>query len=151
MYQKLFLVKFMPLTCNFIKKDTSTQEFSCEFCKIFRTNFLHKAFRQLCLKIKSELNCHQPMNAWMSLGASEQFVTINLKHQPHKIVKHTKTICWLLSTNCLSVFDHFVWLALKRLLILWKSYGKSVLTNFSELKCNINSVNNYVCFFCILY
>ena len=56
------------------------------------------------------------MNAWMSLGASEQFVTINLKHQPHKIVKHTKTICWLLLTNCLSVFDHFVGLALKGLL-----------------------------------
>ena len=24
------------------------------------------------------------------------------------MVKHTETICWLLPTNCLSVFDHFV-------------------------------------------
>ena len=33
------------------------------------------------------------------------------KCQPHKLVKHTRTI-WLLPTNCLSVFDHFVGLAL---------------------------------------
>ena len=30
------------------------------------------------------------------------------KHQLHKMVKHTQTICWLLPTNCLSVYDHFV-------------------------------------------
>ena len=35
------------------------------------------------------------------------------KHQPHKMVKHTQTIRWLLPRNCLSVFDHFVKLALK--------------------------------------
>ena len=38
-----------------------------------------------------------------------------LKRQPHKMVKHTQTIRWLLPTNCLSVFDHFVELALKGL------------------------------------
>ena len=31
------------------------------------------------------------------------------------MVKHTQTICRLLATNCLSVFDHFVGLALKGL------------------------------------
>ena len=31
------------------------------------------------------------------------------------MVKHTQTICRLLPTNCLSVFDHFVKLALKGL------------------------------------
>ena len=31
------------------------------------------------------------------------------------MVKYTPTICWLLPTNCLSVFDHFVGLALKGL------------------------------------
>ena len=35
------------------------------------------------------------------------------KGQPHKIVKHTETIRRLLPRNCLSVFDHFVVLALK--------------------------------------
>ena len=34
---------------------------------------------------------------------------------PHKMVKHTQTICRLLQANCLSVFDHFVGLALKGL------------------------------------
>ena len=31
------------------------------------------------------------------------------------MVKHTQTIRWLQSTNCLSMFDHFVELALKAL------------------------------------
>ena len=30
------------------------------------------------------------------------------KRQPRKIVKHTQTICRLLPTNSLSVFDYFV-------------------------------------------
>ena len=33
--------------------------------------------------------------------------------QPHKMVKHTHAIRRLLPTNCWSVFDHFVGLALK--------------------------------------
>ena len=36
-----------------------------------------------------------------------------VKRQPQKMVKHTQTICWLLLTNCLSVFDDFVGFALK--------------------------------------
>ena len=40
------------------------------------------------------------------------------KRQPHKMVKHTQTIRRLLLTNCLSVFDHFVGLALKGLIIV---------------------------------
>ena len=39
----------------------------------------------------------------------------SFKHKPHKMVKHTQTIRRLLPTNCLSVFDHFVGLALKGL------------------------------------
>ena len=35
------------------------------------------------------------------------------------MVKHTQTIRRLLPTNCLSVFDHFVGLALKGLIRLW--------------------------------
>ena len=35
------------------------------------------------------------------------------KAQPRKMVKHTHTICWMLPTNCLGVFDYFVRLALK--------------------------------------
>ena len=38
-----------------------------------------------------------------------------LKRQFHKMVKRTQTIRRQFSTNCLSVFDHFVELVLKRL------------------------------------
>ena len=37
------------------------------------------------------------------------------KRQVHKMVKHTQTNRWLLPTNCVNVFDHFVGLALKGL------------------------------------
>ena len=40
------------------------------------------------------------------------------KRQPHKMVKYTKTICRQWPTNCLSVFNHFVGLALKGLRFL---------------------------------
>ena len=30
----------MPEACNFIKKDTLAQVFSCEFCEIFKNTFL---------------------------------------------------------------------------------------------------------------
>ena len=33
--------------------------------------------------------------------------------KPHKMVKHTQTIRWQQETDCLSVFGHFVALALK--------------------------------------
>ena len=37
------------------------------------------------------------------------------KREPQKMVKHTQTIRWLLPTNCLGLFDHFVGLVLKGL------------------------------------
>ena len=47
------------------------------------------------------------------------------KRQLHKMVKHTQTICRLLPTNCLSVFDHFAELALKG---YTRFFGHSVVT-----------------------
>ena len=40
---------------------------------------------------------------------------LSFKYQPHKIVKHTQTICQQQPMNCLSVFDHLVGLAFKQL------------------------------------
>ena len=31
-----------PPVCNFIKKDTPTQVFSCEFCEIFKSTFFYR-------------------------------------------------------------------------------------------------------------
>ena len=39
------------------------------------------------------------------------------KRQPQKMIKHTQTIHGLLSTNCLSVFDHYKGMALKGLIV----------------------------------
>ena len=38
--QGLFFNKFARQACNFIKKETLVQEFSCEFCEIFKNTFL---------------------------------------------------------------------------------------------------------------
>ena len=35
----LFLIKLLALTCNFIKKETVAQVFSCEFCEISKYTF----------------------------------------------------------------------------------------------------------------
>ena len=34
-----FLIKLLALTCNFIKKETLAQVFSCEFCEISKYTF----------------------------------------------------------------------------------------------------------------
>ena len=47
------------------------------------------------------------------------------KRQPHKIVKHTQTILRQQPTNFLSVFDHFVWLVLKGLIVVVMLIGIS--------------------------
>ena len=43
-------------------------------------------------------------------------VLITLKRQPPNIVKHTQTIRRQMTTNCMSLFDHFVGLTLKGML-----------------------------------
>ena len=43
------------------------------------------------------------------------------------MVKHTQTICRLLGTNCLSVFDHFVGLAFKGLRKVFAVMGQNIL------------------------
>ena len=48
------------------------------------------------------------------------------------MVKHTQTIRRLLPKNCLSVFDHFVGLALKR---LKKSLKLHIIYSDKEIPC----------------
>ena len=38
----LFLIKLQTETCNFIKKETLAQVFSCEFCEISKNSFFHR-------------------------------------------------------------------------------------------------------------
>ena len=60
----------------------------------------------------------------------------SLKRQPDKVVIHNQTTRRLLATNCLSVFDHFVGLALKGLRLL--SFKLNFSTCLQNLKTNKN-------------
>ena len=43
LYQSLFFNKVASLqACDFIKKETLAQVFSCEFCEIFKNTFFHR-------------------------------------------------------------------------------------------------------------
>ena len=37
-----FLIKLRPKTCNFIKKETLAQVFSCQFCKISKNTIFNR-------------------------------------------------------------------------------------------------------------
>ena len=52
------------------------------------------------------------------------------KRQPHKMVRHTQIIRWQKPTNCMSVFDHFVGLTLKKL-IFFDPFHVNVLIFFN--------------------
>ena len=49
MYQQ-FDVDIVPAACNFIKKVTPTQVFSCEFCKIIKSNCYAEHLRKTTSK-----------------------------------------------------------------------------------------------------
>ena len=53
-------------------------------------------------------------NQWQKMGLCDTTLQAvkPFKCQPHRMVKHTQSVRRLLPTNCLSVFDHFVGLAL---------------------------------------
>ena len=61
------------------------------------------------------------------------------------MVKHTQTIRWLLSPNCLSMFDHSVGLALKGI-----TFTKRTLVNLNNCYCmkkKCNALRDLVPFF----
>ena len=47
--ENIFLIK-LPKVCNFIKKKSLAQVFSCEFCEISRNTFLQNTSRRVLLK-----------------------------------------------------------------------------------------------------
>ena len=59
------------------------------------------------------------------------FIVIPIKRWSRKMIKHAQTILWLLPTNCLSAFDHFVVLAFGITYIYW---------GFSEKEGRLNSL-----------
>ena len=59
--------------------------------------------------------------------------------QIYKMVKHIQTIRRLLPTSCLSVFDHFVDMALKGLItrLTFKSPYRRTWSNFANINKNM--------------
>ena len=75
-----FLIKLQAEACNFIKKETLAQVFSCEFCEIFKNTF----FRRTPLVAAS--------------------VTINMKlHSMFRVVKRIQQIS-LITYVCLTQY-----------------------------------------------
>ena len=71
-------------------------------------------------KFNIKVSVTAPFSPWSNSTCKRQSSynnndTLRFKCQPHKMVKHTQTIRWQIPTNCLSVFDHFVGLAIKGL------------------------------------
>ena len=60
------------------------------------------------------------------------------------MVKHTQTICWVLPTNSLSVFDHFVGLALKELGHRYKDEKLLLQNQIFLFKSNRNHDNIFI-------
>ena len=60
---------------------------------------------------------------------------------PHKAVKHSQAIHRLLPTDCLSVFDHFMGLAIK---------GLNALISFDVSIANIHEVSYFQTLECVL-
>ena len=69
-------------------------------------------------------------------------ISLTFKRQPHKMVKHTQTIRRKQPTNlnCLSVFDHFVELTLKRLIFAPLTYD--LLIFHLEYFCTVKLLTN---------
>ena len=57
------------------------------------------------------------------------------ERQPHEMVKYTQTIRRQKPTNCLSVFDHFVGLALKELKLSLDITNKNTFASQVNINC----------------
>ena len=75
------------------------------------------ALARFAVLSRSELFTFYQYNALRTLKffPEKKPILLTFKQQNHKIVKHTQTIRRQKPTNCLSVFGHFVGLALKEL------------------------------------
>ena len=62
----------LPEVCNFIKKETVAQVFSCEFCEIFKNTVFTKQFQVTDSDIRMQVV------VIYNLNLSSQFVAINV-------------------------------------------------------------------------
>ena len=113
----VYLIKFCKV---FIVKSLFSTSCNQKVFEGGNSNIIFKSFNH---RLLNELSWNWDIMKLISIEKMTLFIirkglakTLSLtlsKGQPHKMVKHIQTICRLLSTNCLSMFDHFVGLVLE--------------------------------------
>ena len=66
------LCQSLFLCCNFIKNETLAQEFSCEFCKIFKIIFFHRTPLDDCFYLQKLLALYFAIIYSWQLSSSEK-------------------------------------------------------------------------------
>ena len=79
---------------------------------IYTYIYIHNTsiYLYICIQVQVSVSVYKDL--YMDIV---RVVNPPFKYQSHKMVKHTQTICRQQPTNCSSVFDNFVGLALKGL------------------------------------
>ena len=72
LYQSLFLIKLHAWACNFIKKETLAQVFSCKFCQILKNTY----FYRIPLVAASELKSKHIFNSATFLNMSSKTIKV---------------------------------------------------------------------------
>ena len=70
-----FLIKLQAEACNFIKKETQAQVFSCEFCEISKNTF---STEQLRTTASDSSVFHDVLRVFRNISASPNFSKITL-------------------------------------------------------------------------
>ena len=90
-----FSIKLQAHTCNFVKKETLAQVFSCEFCEISKNNFFTEHLWATASRAHWSLNKHWSLNGlevfyWIVVG--KYFAKFTGKHhQWRPFLEHLKT------------------------------------------------------------
>ena len=69
----------MHIACNFIKKETLEQGFSCEFCEIFKNTFFNRTFLVDVSASATHINANLPFQYnHLEQSVSENFDWVDL-------------------------------------------------------------------------
>ena len=95
-YLDLLIMRNITEECDFYGKSVFHLKASITWCCFFEI-FWNSVTARILI-------------CWQEIATFQTVIKL-FKYQPPKMAKHSQTICWLLSTNCLNVFDDFVGLA----------------------------------------
>ena len=109
--QSLFFNKVAGQACKFIKRETLTQVFFCEFCEIFKNTYFHKAFpvaaSERCSKKFHESMEHMIRRLFFNKITSLQPSTLSKERLWHRcfFAKHLRVAASVFTSNCAQLSD----------------------------------------------